>query len=123
MSESQPHNKPTGHVGHRTSSTWETALLSQVGKGEGACLRGRSQNSYKGQCARGVLYKGLCLPLLPRPLVLIPEGSCVFPREGASEHNHLGHGKHLDFRGSHTHMLALGLLFTSGVILRKQPVL
>ena len=58
---------------------------------------------------------GARLPLLPRPRVPIS-----VPREGASEHNHLGRWRESRFRRSHTHMLVLGLLFTSGVVLKQQ---
>lgn len=37
----------------------------------------------QGTVEEGVLLKGFCLALLPRALILIPEGPCVFPKEGA----------------------------------------
>ena len=58
---------------------------------------------------------GARLPLLPGHV-----SSSQSPERGLLNTTTWDDGENLDFRLGHTHMLVLGLLFTSGVVLRKQ---
>ena len=71
-------------------------------------------HSHRGQAGGGSTWGPAC-PCFPGRV-----SSSQSPERGLLNTTTWDDGENLDFRRGHTHMLVLGLLFTSGVVLRKQ---